>query len=153
VGLFVTYGCDSERQLDEQNLAEMRLQIVRSFEENITKLAAADNVAAIADLYVSIHTDDAVLMFPGMPPVVGRDAIHSFALDCFSKYEFVFPEWQSKEIVISGDWAFHRFSAIALIRSLGGGEPIRRDAKYIDILHREPDGQWKVARHIFNSNQ
>lgn len=70
----------------------------------------------------------------------------------FEEYRFEFEPWQSEEIQLSGDWAFHRFSGIATLMPKGGGEPTYLDRKYIDIL-RKIDGSRKISHHIYNTNE
>lgn len=122
-------------------------QAVRSVLEDIV---AASEVGD-ADAYVKFVAEDAVMMYSGMPAVIGREAVHNFVSDFFRDYRFKFDPWRSEEIKVTGDWAFHRYSGIAIVTPVGGGEPVRLDRKYVDILKKE-DGVWKISHHIFNQN-
>ena len=91
-------------------------------------------------------------MYSGQPAVVGTAEIRSFITDFLENYKFQFNPWQSDEIQFLGDWAFHRYSAIATITPKGGGDSFELDRKYIGILRKEA-GVWKVSHHIFNTNK
>jgi ketosteroid isomerase-like protein len=101
--------------------------------------------------YMNHLSEEAVMMYSGQPAVVGTAKIRSFITDFFENYKFEFNPWQSNEIQVMGDWAFHRYSGIATITPKSGGESIKLDRKYIDILRKEA-GSWKVTHHIFNTN-
>jgi ketosteroid isomerase-like protein len=128
-------------------------QIIARFEE----LQKEGDISTIADFYANAHTEDAVLMFPGEPAVDGRENVFAYIKDNFSKvlseYVFEFPIWNTEELIIVDSWAFHRFNGIAVLRPKKGGESIELDRKYLDIWKRSPEGDWKIARHIYNRNK
>ncbi len=103
------------------------------------------------DAYISFVTTDAVMMWSGQPAVVGHDAIHEFMSGFSGATDFDF-EGRTDEIQIIGDWALHRYSGVAVMSPTDGGEVIRLDRKYIDILRRE-GGTWKLSHHIYNLNE
>jgi ketosteroid isomerase-like protein len=102
--------------------------------------------------YLGCLTSDAVMMYGGRPAFSGRENVRPFITAFFAQYDFVFEPWESKEIVATDDWAFHRYEGIATLVPKDGGEPIVLDRKYIDIMRYE-NGSWKLARHIYNLNQ
>jgi len=108
--------------------------------------------AGDVDGYLSYITDDAVMMYNEMPAVVGREAVRPFVSEFFRQYRFELSPWQSEEIQIEGSWAFHRYSGIAVITAKNGGDSVREDRKYIDIL-RNVGGAWKTSHHIYNVNE
>jgi len=154
--IIISASCNYSCKSSYEDVEYERSKIISTFEKSLSatdSLQQVANASTIADAYVSMHTEDAVLMIPGMPEVIGSKKIHSFVLDFFQDYKFEFPEWKSEEIVVAGDWAFHRFSGIAVIIPKNGDDSIRLDRKYLDIYRKQPNGEWKVARHIFNLNK
>jgi ketosteroid isomerase-like protein len=105
-----------------------------------------------AEAYGSHVTDDFIFLGPDAPPVVGKAAVVPWVAGFFADFEFIFPEWTTDEILISGDVAVHRYSGVATLTPKAGGEPSILDRKYLDILIRGGDGQWRVSRHMFNLN-
>lgn len=108
--------------------------------------------AGDADSYSTYITDDALILGPGQP-VVGKAAIRPWVAGFFADWKFSFPKWTDEEIIVAGDVAIHRYSGVATLTSKKGADTTLADRKYIDILRREADGKWRVARHMFNLNQ
>jgi ketosteroid isomerase-like protein len=122
-----------------------------------TVLEAVHHLITVAEAgdiegYLGCLTSDAVMMYGGRPAFSGRDSVRPFITAFFAQYDFVFGPWESKEIVVTDGWAFHRYEGIATLVPKDGGEPIVLDRKYIDIMRYE-NGSWKLARHIYNLNQ
>ena len=59
---------------------------------------------------------------------------------------------ENQEIEVSGDLAVVRgvYSLTAVPKA--DGDPIPVDGKYMSVLKKQPDGEWKLYRDIFNSN-
>jgi uncharacterized protein (TIGR02246 family) len=102
--------------------------------------------------YLTLITDDAVLMPPNGPPVSGKDAIGSWNRKMSSQVRIQDYASRDDEIVIAGDWAFRRATADWTLKPTAGGPPVRDVAKFIIIYRRQADGSWKVARDIWSSN-
>ena len=47
-------------------------------------------------------------------------------------------------------WAFHLSEYIAMVTPKEGGETVEEKGKVLEILQRQPDGSWKIAREIWN---
>jgi uncharacterized protein (TIGR02246 family) len=109
------------------------------------------NAGQIADLY----TDDALVLYPNQPAVNGKSAIRAYFQSFFGDFaqkEFVL---ESSEVEIAGDWAFDRgtYRWKGVPRAGAGGDPAEDHGKYLVILRRQPDGTWKVARDMDNSDR
>lgn len=96
-------------------------------------------------------TEDAILMAPGKPASMGRDAVRTYYQAIFDEYA---PELESgyEEVEVSGDLAYGRGEARVKLTPKDGGEPEVSTAKYLNILKRQPDGSWKTTHDIWNSN-
>jgi uncharacterized protein (TIGR02246 family) len=124
--------------------------------QGIDKLHSQDVAAtlsgdpqALADLF----TDDAVLLEPDAPAVIGRKAI----LDGNKKEKIEHPGGKTvkykvdvKDTQIVGDWAFewayfessYRETEKAPVQSFRG--------KTLRVMKRQADGSWKFARMMWN---
>jgi ketosteroid isomerase-like protein len=109
-------------------------------------------VAGDTDGYVALIADDAVLMPPNAPPVIGKNAIRSWNLAMSKQFKFQAYAPVDDEVVLAGKWAFRRATANWTLIPLAGGEPIQDSGKFIIIYQRRADGSWTVARDIWNSN-
>lgn len=105
----------------------------------------ASNWGAVAATY----TDDALLMPPNEPAVVGRAAI--------GKWFTAFPpivsmELEEQEIVGCCDVAYVRGTYRFAIAPPGAGT-MHDTGKYMEIHRRQADGTWLKSRDMFSSDQ
>jgi ketosteroid isomerase-like protein len=154
-GLAITFGCapsEEEPQALETANAEATV-ILEKFQSVIDQFSVETNPELAADIYLSMHTPDAILMLPGSEAIEGREALRPFIVDFASAYALRFENWVSEEWLVSGDLAVHRFSGVAEMIPRSEGDTLRQDRKYMDIWRKSPDGDWLIARHMFNLNQ
>jgi uncharacterized protein (TIGR02246 family) len=109
-------------------------------------------IAGDTQRYLTLITDDAVLMPPNGPPVSGKDAIGSWSREMSSQVRIQDYASRDDEIVVAGDWAFRRATADWTLTPTAGGPSVRDVAKFIIIYRRQADDSWKVARDIWSSN-
>ena len=114
-------------------------------------VSAAHN-AGDAETWASYGTEDIVLMVDGGPSVTGRAAILEWITAFYAANRVSDMTSEAVEIEVAGDWAYSRDHFSATLTPRAGGEPMRMDGKEIAIWRRQPDGGWKAARVIFNSN-
>ena len=91
---------------------------------------------------LGLMTDDAIFMVPGQEPF-GKEAfaaaskgMEGMKLD--GKSEIV-------ELKILGDWAFIR-NHIDIAVTPPNGSTVHRAGYTLTLLHKEADGQWRLAR-------
>ncbi len=128
-------------------------EVLAQYRTGLDAFIEAPSQEACVASYLALHADDAVLMFPGMPAVRGRDAIRAFIADFCRTSRFEFHPWETDELDVRGDLAVHRLHGMAILIPRDGGEATHRDSKYLDVLRRGKDGRWRVAVHIFNTNR
>jgi ketosteroid isomerase-like protein len=85
--------------------------------------------------------------------VSGRSAILDYFRGFFSDYPRNEFELSSAEVVVTGRWAFDRGTYRWKGVSRTGGSAVEDNGKYLVVLQREPDGKWKVARDMDNSDR
>lgn len=120
--------------------------INRVREAHVAALNAGD-----AGAWVALFTDDGVQMPPTAPANVGREMIRRWS-DAFLgafRSEFAL---SVDEVRVTGDWAFERGTYTINLAPKAGGDPMRDIGKYITIYQCQPDGTWRLARDIWNSN-
>ena len=107
--------------------------------------------AGDADAVIRSYASDAVLMPSHHGQVTGAEAIRGFFAEFFGQMT---PQLTltSAELQIAGDWAFDRGTYSMTLTPNAGGAPIVDRGKYLVILHRQPDGAWKLTRDIDNSD-
>ena len=102
--------------------------------------------------FLSSFTDDFVGMPPDEPPIIGKDAWHSWLSGWWDLVAVEQATGSSEEIVVAGDWAFERHYDSAIYTSKASGEAQHRYFKGIFMLRKQADGSWKIARYCWNTN-
>lgn len=96
-------------------------------------------------------TEDAVLMPPHQPPVVGRAAVVDWFAGIVKQARTTSVGVPQREVIVADDWAFERGSFVWKLAPTGGGAPIEDQGNFLAIYRRQSDGTWKVTRNIWNS--
>lgn len=100
------------------------------------------------DAMLEIMTDDVVFLAAQEPPMVGKDAVRPWLEGYLEAYK---THWDKPvlEFVVSGDWAFERYSYKSTDTPRGGGDIVEDTGWGLLIYHRDADGRWRVARDAF----
>ena len=110
--------------------------------------ANSGDAAAVAAVYAS----DASLLPPNLPIQRGRNAIRAYWGGLLDAYTVKF-ELTPDIIEGRGDLAYnmgrYRLTAVPKEKSAPG---IADEGKFVEILKKQPDGTWKYAVDIYNSN-
>ncbi len=127
---------------------------------------AADETAAISDVLMAyeealnagdvpsimrLYAEDGVFMPQHSPSQVGADVVQA-------AYERVFTtinlsiEFDVVEIVLTApDWAFARTNSVGTVTVQANGAKLSEANQELFILHKQPDGAWKIARYAFST--
>jgi uncharacterized protein (TIGR02246 family) len=120
--------------------------IKRVLEQSFTAFNAGDIEGILA-----VNTDDVVWIPPNHPPITGKEALRSWEQDYFDEFA-IQVAFSHEEIVVTGDWAFLRYSFAATLTLVAGGESTQDNGHGLTIYQRQPDGSWKYFRNIWNSD-
>jgi ketosteroid isomerase-like protein len=135
-------GCN---RTDDQRSRQADIAAIKSF------LATAGDAVNKGDVdaEVSRFTEDGIYMWPDAPAIEGRSALHEWFQQRFARVEAQL-ENDTQELEVFGDWAFERGTYVARIRPKNSDHVVAVRGKYLNILRRQPDGSWKIARRIRN---
>ena len=97
---------------------------------------------------MNLFTSDAVLMPPGEPNVVGLQAIRAWHEAAWSQTNYQC-SGTVDEVQVLGEWGFvsGTFSGVVTISN---GTSSRDSGKFFNVVQRQADGTWKIARAIWN---
>ena len=127
----------------EEDLAaigEVRRKLITALNE--------DNVEAI----MAGLSADHITMAPNMPALADMAKLRAWHEERIPQFT-MHQEFSSQEIIIADDWAIERWTVNMVLTPRGGGDQITDKLKGIWIWHRQqPDGTWKLARSIWNSD-
>ncbi|HEX7174777.1 MAG TPA: DUF4440 domain-containing protein [Pyrinomonadaceae bacterium] len=100
---------------------------------------------------LSYWTEDAVVVPPGLPPVVGKAALRQYVegslrIPGFRIY------WESKDVTLSPDAQLaYMFSRNEVTMNAPDGTPMTTEGRAVTIWRREPDGEWRCAVDVWNA--
>ena len=100
---------------------------------------------------LAVWADDGVLMPPDRPAVEGRDALERHFREVFVERRFRF-SFTLGDVKLAGDVAFERLAYTASVWLAGGGQAVDDAGKGLHVYRRQPDGAWKLALDIWNSD-
>ena len=122
----------------------------------IRKLQERDIAASMAfdaDALLALWTDDGVLLAPGQSPISGKDNLRAFYgkyRDALANVEILSYEEQWQEVRLMGDYAYQWGQIRSRRRSGQSKEESSTVVNAMRILKRGEDGNWRVARAIYN---
>lgn len=151
-GLFCAASATLRSTPTPGNEAAMSVQSdeasVRAALKSFTEAVSRGDYAAVLEMI----SDDAVFWTANYPEMKGKAALKA-AYDGLAAYR-VHQELEIEELQVCGEWAFVRgYENFTLDPKDGKGQRLdikRRRA--ISILRRQPDGTWKTARGMTNSD-
>jgi uncharacterized protein (TIGR02246 family) len=120
-------------------------EAVAAIEDRIRAAYAIGDADGVAAQY----TEDAILMSPGKPPVVGRKAIAETFRPFFAVFRGELAQ-EIEEIEVLGDQAYMRGKIRINVTAKKGRANAELHGKYLAIARRCPDGVWRFSRDIYN---
>ena len=100
---------------------------------------------------LSYWTEDAVVLPPGLPPIVGKPALRQYVLASLQIPGFRI-SWTSTEVTFSPDRNLaYLFSHNAVTMNGPDGTPATTKGRAVTIWRRESDGEWRCAVDIWNA--
>lgn len=102
------------------------------------------------DRVVSFWADDAAVLPPGSPPVIGKPAIREFVAKSFQAPGFSI-SWKTINVVVSrsGDFAYATGTNQVTFNGPDGRQ-VAVEGKTVTAWRKEPKGTWKCVIDIWN---
>ncbi len=102
------------------------------------------------DGWVGIFADDAIVMAPDAPIVVGKQAIHDWVKEAFFDVFDITLDNSIVELDVADNWACVRLTSSFTGAPKDGGDTLHAVGKGVGVFRKQPDGAWKWASVIFN---
>lgn len=126
--------------------SEKRLLLQRDAE-----WAAAASDGRDVERVLSYWTDDAVVLAPGLPAVIGKEALRQYVLGSLQIPGFRI-SWTSTDVTLSTDGSMAYMSSQNAVTMNGpDGKPVTTEGRAVTVWRREADGEWRCAVDIWNS--
>ena len=121
-------------------------QEIRDVTKRFAKAYNRGDIAAAVEFY----TKDAKFLHPNTEIVSGKQAIREF-FEAGRAFGLRRINFESVEIGYDGNLAYER-GVINMDIEPEGGQAMTDTGKYVVVMKRQADGQWKVAVDIWNSD-
>jgi ketosteroid isomerase-like protein len=97
------------------------------------------------DQLLGMLTDDVVFMSAHEPVMVGKAAVRPWLEGYLKAYK---TQWDKpvQEFLVTGEWAFERYSYKSSDTPRDGGPAIDDTGWGFVVYHHDADGKWRVAR-------
>jgi len=127
---------------------EADLTAIAEFNRQYLKSINEEDIAALSALTTEGH----IMLAPNRQPIVGKAANDAANGSAFERFDFD-ETWTPVETVVSGDWAHQRGTFTVSAKQKTGEGPARvTSGNFLRIYQRQPDGQWRMIRDMFNSD-
>ena len=114
----------------------------------LERILAADNSGDV-EAVMKCYSSDPVLMPPDDQPVVGRERVRERYAAGFERYRFEFGG-QTFETRAGGAVAWSRGETQGKLWPKDGGQVLEVHDKFLMILERGVDGEWRIARLMWS---
>ena len=121
---------------------------VREADAAWSKAAAAKDVEA----YLAFFAEDALVLPPNAPMLTGKESMRKGLSEEMANPGFAL-SWQASKAEASrgGDLAYS-IGTYQVTMKDAKGKPVTDRGKYMTVWKKQPDGKWKVAADIYNSD-
>jgi ketosteroid isomerase-like protein len=99
----------------------------------------------------ALTDDDHIILIPNRAPIVGKAANDAANGSAFERFDFD-ESWTPEETVVDGDLAYQRGTFTTSAMPKAGGDKRVVSGAFLRIYRRQPDGQWRMTRDMFNSD-
>lgn len=139
-------GCGASGSRPAADAAAADAAAHQAFEAYVTAINSNN-----LDSLLAMLTEDVVFLSPHEPVMVGKTAVRPWAEAYLNAFTI---RWEkaSLEFVVSGEWAFERYSYRSTDTPRSGGSAVEDTGKGLVIYHHDADGKWRVARDAWNTD-
>lgn len=136
----------SETPAEEAPSTEADIEAIKNvIQQEITAVNAGD-----LESFLEVFAPDVEIIPPNQPAVRGEQA-RQWARN-FMGQVAIQVAYSNEEFTVAGDIGVHRCSLDATFSPKDGGDSIQERGAGIHILRRQPDGSWKIAWDIWNTD-
>ncbi len=104
-----------------------------------------------ADTALAVYTSDVMMMPPGEPAIQGAAALRKWFV-AFTKDFSATGKYTTNDVQVAGDIGVVHYVGELTMTPKAGGTPMTEAIKGIHIYKRQPDGTWKIAQDVWNSD-
>ena len=135
---------------EPEDTSEADIAAIRQLGQDFADSINSDNM----EQQLAVFADDAIRLPPNAPARIGIDVIRATQEVVYGTLNQEFTH-SDEEIEVMGDWAFVRgtYTYSATVKKGTDGVAVEPNiGKYLVIFQRQPDGQWKQSRAMWNTD-
>jgi uncharacterized protein (TIGR02246 family) len=144
----VLTGCGPPQFSVPQNDRAADKAAVEKASATFHEALAANNLETVT-AYV---TDDVIMAPPGDNPVRGKQAMREWLAGFFQQFHTTTLKLEEKEVFLGEGFAVEYGTYEWGLAPNAGGEAMVDRGSYMQVWKRQPDGQWRFHREVFNSS-
>lgn len=150
LSIFVSAGVASaqSKPAGTRPTLEQDLAAITEFNRRYLKAINDEDIATLS----SLTTDDHIMIASGRAPLVGKVANDEANGRVFKQFDIV-ETWTPVETVVDGDLAYQRGTFTVEATPRAGGNTTKTSGNFLRIYRRQPNGEWRMTRDMFNSAQ
>jgi ketosteroid isomerase-like protein len=137
-----------EQGSEDSAVYKADVQAILDFEQTVYDAQIAGDIEA----WLSSFAEDVTLFPPNAPPLTSKLAIRQFNTPIFEQFD-LHESSDDREVVVAGDWGYIRSHWTWIQTPKDGGAEVKDIGNSIWIVRRQPNGSWKIARAIWNSDK
>jgi len=144
----LTQGCQQQvRETAHSHEADMNaLRDVEIAEEQAWSSKDVDKT-------LSFYADDATLLYPNMPAIVGKDSIRAYMKASFADPALTVQyQITGVEVAQSGDLGYTQGTETYTMTDPKIGKPMSDRCKWLTVRKKQADGSWKIEQDTWNSD-
>ena len=122
---------------------------IQAVKDIVADFNAAVNTSDI-EKAASYHADEAIVIPPNRPPLIGKDASISDLQQLFDQFNILEVD-VVKDVQVSGDLAVAHYTWSATANPKAGGKPLEENGNGIMVLKKQPENVWKFTYLIWSN--
>ena len=103
------------------------------------------------DSLLALMADDVIIMPPNEPVLRGKPAVRAWYEQFVRQMRTRSLDITNRELFVAGDYATEVAEFVWTLVPIAGGAPIVDRGSYVQLWHRQSDGQWVFSREVWNS--
>ena len=144
--LFLNYGCKKENSAVKDAIDKEAINQAR-------KDLDAAWLSKDIDTMIFYSAKDIILLPPNAERITGTEEFRNFLQYFFKNLTMTDLKTLEREVVVSGDLAFERNLYEWVLVPEGVSEGKKDQINFVGIWQRQPKGDWKEIRGIWNSTK
>jgi ketosteroid isomerase-like protein len=146
--LSISQSSTASSLLDDAGTTRPAERILRDLDAQWSKAAAAKDL----EQTIAFYSDDAIVLPPNAASAATKEMVRNIWKDLFAVPGLVIG-WKPSKVKLGHNGAMAWVSGgYELTMNDASGKPVNDRGKYLEVWEKQPDGNWKCAADMWNSD-